>query len=372
MPTLSPVRILRVLVYAALALPIGAAAQTPPLYPSLSGESLLEALALGYSPASTFSYDRARDSLIAVVYREPGDSLRCRYSGLAVYVDPRLDASTAAYNATPRFSTEHLWPQNRGATEGTPAHADLHHLAPVRQSINASRGDDAFGEVPDAEADRWWGPVNGVFSAPPPLAFRDLYGEKRNGSASLMEPPESVKGDLARSMFYVWTVYGPHGGPLARGALDAAFFGQMLPTLLAWSASDPADDSERTRSSTVARWQGTPNPFVVDASLASRAFSGSTPIDAPPQVPVFVLSAPAPNPSFGTVRVTLTLAQPSHVLAVLYDALGREVLVAFDSVASGTVLLSVEAAHLAPGVYLLRAGALDGSAAVSRRFVIFR
>ena len=323
-------------------------------------------------PPPRFSYDRARDSLIAVVYHESGDSLRCRYSGLAVYVDPRLDASTAAYNATPRFSTEHLWPQNRGATEGTPAHADLHHLAPVRQSINASRGDDPFGEVPDAEADRWWGPVNGVLSTPPPLNVRDVYGEKRNGSASLMEPPESVKGDVARSMFYVWTVYGLHGGPLARGALDAAFFDQMLPTLLAWSAADPADTAERTRSSTIARWQGTENPFVVDASLATRAFPAPTAVAAQPPAPAVVLSAPAPNPSFGTVRATLTLAQPTRVLAVVYDALGREALVAFDGVASGTVRLAVDAVRLAPGVYVLRVTALDGSAVLSRPFVVVR
>lgn len=370
MPTLSLA--LHVVACAALALPLSARSQAP-VYLNLSGEPLLEALARGYSPAFTFSYDRARDSLIAVVYHEGGDSLRCRYSGLAVYVDPRLDASTAAYNAAPRFSTEHLWPQNRGATEGTPAHSDLHHLAPVRQSINASRGDDPFGEVPDAEADRWWGPVDGVLSAPPPLAVRDLYGEKRNGSASLMEPPEAVKGDVARALFYVWTVYGPHRGPLARGALSASFFDQMLPTLLVWSAADPADDTERARSSTVARWQGTQNPFVVDPSLAPRAFGTLTPVETPPNVlPALALALPAPNPSFGTVRTALTLDQPTPVLAIVYDALGREALVVFDGVASGTIPLLVDTSRLAPGVYVLRAAALNGSAVASRRFLVAR
>lgn len=360
--------------------PAVAAQPGAPVYPDLSGEPLVGALARGFAPAFTFPYDRARDSLFAVVYAEPapagGDSLRCLYSGVAVYLAPGLDPTTAAYAASPRVSTEHLWPQNRGSTEGTPAHSDLHHLAPAQQSINASRSDVPFGDVPDAEASRWWGPSPGYLTAPPPLATRDLYSEKRNGSSPLMEPRESVEGDVARALFYVWTVYGPHGGPRAQPAIDAAFWTGMLPTLLQWDSDDPADAAERARSVTIAGWQGTQNPFVLDASLAARAFSTATPAEAPAAaLPSLTLSASAPNPSFGggTVRATLMLARPARVAVTVLDALGRTVAIAFDGLAASSAVVAVDAARLAPGVYTLRAVVLDETAeTASRRFVVVR
>ena len=128
---------------------------------------------------------RLVDTLFDAVY----EKVFGLYSGHAVPIDPDLDSTTAAWNSTPRYSTEHLWPENRGATEGTPAHSDMHHLAPVMQSVNSSRSDHPFGEVVDAEADRWWGPDGVTGTAMPPASVRDLYTEKLNVStASLLEP----------------------------------------------------------------------------------------------------------------------------------------------------------------------------------------
>ena len=60
------------------------------------------------------------------------------------------------------------------------------------------------------------------------------------------------------------------------------------------------------------------------------------------------------------------------MLAVVYDALGREALVAFDRLAVGRVEVRVDTTALAPGVYVLRAVAADGSAAQARRFTVAR
>ncbi len=344
---------------------------SPLLFPGRSGDALVEALAVAYAPTATMPYDRARDSLFAVVFSEHapgprGDSLRCVYSGRAVYIDPALDPTTAAYNASPRISTEHLWPQNRGATEGTPAYADLHHLVPSQQTINASRGDDPFGEVPDADAVRWWGPDGTTRLAAPPLAERDLYSEKRNGAQPLLEPREAVEGDVARALFYVWTVYGPHGGPRATTALDGVFWSAMRSTLVAWDAQDPPSDAERTRSSTVARWQGTVNPFVLDASLAGRAFGTPTTTEDVPPAGTLVLSPVAPNPvRTGLVHATLSLAGSARVVVV--DALGRTVTTVFDGLVAGSAEIAVDASRLAPGVYALRVATPSSTAAA--RFV---
>ena len=347
-------------------------ARPEPVLPDLSGGALLDALARDFTPAVTFPYDRSRDSLFAAVYLEragDADSLRCVYSGVAVALDPALDPTTAAYNASPRLSTEHLWPQNRGATSGTAAYADLHHLVPAQQSINASRGDDPFGEVADSDADRWWGPEGGTRATPPPLSVRDSYSEKLNGgAASRMEPREGVEGDVARALFYVYAVYGPAGAD----QLDEAFWTTQRSTLLAWHAADAADDAERARSSRIAGWQGTQNPFVLDATLAGRAFGTPTAADdAAPTSPV-ALSLLAPNPvRGGIVRATLSLAAPAIVRVVVTDALGRTVAVAFDGLATGSLGIEVDADRLAPGVYSLRISGADGPA-VARRFTVTR
>ena len=369
----------------------------------------------------------------------------------------------------PRFSTEHLWPQNRGATEGTPLHSDLHALAPVMQSVNSSRSDHPFGEVPDDDADRWWGPDGATRTAAPPRSPRATSTPRSSTAPTArLEPREAVKGDVARALFYVWTVYGPSGA----NGLDVAFWSLQRETLLAWHQADPADDAERDRTHTVEAHQGTPNPFVLDATLASRAFGmtaigslaagqvgpgaarvewtttaegvtlsfriearldaagtpwttwAETPAIGTPSsyavtaeglapgayrvrlvavasIPVVLgevgvsvggatageqtpevassLTPPAPNPAgHGTVRAHLTLTEPAHVLAVVSDALGREVAVVHDAAAVGTVALAVDASGLAPGVYVLRIAMLraaatgEGGAVLSHRFTVAR
>ncbi len=464
------------LVLAALAGPTAAAQGTgdgPAIYPDLSGDALTTALASTYAPSSTYGYDRARDTLFAAVYKERADdgsstdSLRGFYSGHAIWLDPALDPTTAAWNASPRYSTEHLWPENQGATEGTDAHRDMHHLAPVMQSVNSSRSDHPFGEVVDADADRWWGPDGITRTSMPPASVRDLFTEKLNGTGAILEPRESVAGDVARAMFYVWAVYGPFGAD----QLDAPFWAAQRDVLLDWHAQDPVDPAETERTLTIESHQGTPNPFVLDPTLAARAFGpppvqialasftavqtddgariewstsaeegivafridgrpdvfgapwetwGSTDATGQPSAYVldvaaltvgtyrvgltaldgdgvefalgdigltirastageddpaarpFALAAPAPNPASGVTSATLMLAQPVHVLAVVYDALGREALVAYDALAAGRVVVEVDTTALATGVYVLRAVAVDGSAAQTRRFTVTR
>ena len=464
---------MRSLRHVALLLLAPLAAAQPAIYPDLTGDELVSALASTYAPTSTYPYDRARDTLFAAVHLErlddgtSTDSLRGFYSGHAVWLDPSLDPTTTAWNASPRYSTEHLWPENRGATDGTDAYRDLHHLAPVMQSVNSSRSDHPFGEVVDAEADRWWGPDGQTHTSMPTASVRDLYTEKRNGTTALLEPRESVAGDVARAMFYVWTVYGPNGAD----QLDADFWAAQREVLLDWHEQDPADDAETDRTLIIEGHQGTANPFVLDATLAARAFgpppvqvalasftAEQTPaggriewstsaeagvasfrIDGRPDVfgspwttwgttaatgepsaygldiaalaigayrvglaaldgdgveislgdigltielatadeddpaaQPFALAAPTPNPASSVAIATLTLDRLAHVLAVVYDALGREALVAFDQIAVGRVPIEVDTTRLAPGVYVLRAVAVDGSATASRTFSVAR
>ena len=86
----------------------------------------------------------------------------------------------------------------------------------------------------------------------------------------------------------------------------------------------------------------------------------------------YALSAPSPNPTGAQARLTLAVDAAQSVAAVVFDATGRQVAVAF----SGTVApgapgeISVDLAALPPGVYVVRVS--GETFAASRRLVVAR
>ena len=93
--------------------------------------------------------------------------------------------------------------------------------------------------------------------------------------------------------------------------------------------------------------------------------------DAAPEADAFALSAPAPNPTRGTARLTLVLPEASHVVVRVFSVLGQEVARPVDGDApAGTLAVSVATGALAAGVYVVRAEAtVGGRAAVETRRV---
>ena len=85
----------------------------------------------------------------------------------------------------------------------------------------------------------------------------------------------------------------------------------------------------------------------------------------------FALSAPAPNPTRGAVRLALYVPEASHVAVRVFNVLGQEVARPVDGPqAAGTLAVTVETSALAAGVYVVRAEAtVGGRAAVETRRV---
>lgn len=238
------------------------------LFPGQTGHDLIQALQASYTPDQVYSYDTARDTLFARIRIETNDSLRCVYTGRALQLDRTQDPTTYAFTSDLRISTEHSWPQSRGATEGTTGHSDMHHLYPVLQDVNSSRSNYPFATIADVDAEAWYGP-GGTLSSIPAIQIH-AYSKKDNaGSASAFEPRDDHKGDVARALFYFAAIHQAHA--------DWSWFQPQWPTLLTWHESDPVSDLERARSDAIALHQGNLNPFIVDPTLATRAFDGYTP-----------------------------------------------------------------------------------------------
>ena len=242
--------------------------------PGQNGDALVQALQADYTPEQTLGYDRARDLLFAYEMRTAGH-LRDPYTGYELVLPAGLDPSKAA--ADLGVNTEHVWPQSKGARQ-EPLRSDMHHLYPVRDNVNSSRGNLPYGEVPDAQADAWY--TLDASQSNTPGSNAERWSER---GAGRWEPRHDAKGDVARAVFYVWAIYGPS----TRASGGRAFWSEMQSTLLDWHRSDPTDAAEANRSSWIATQQGAPNPFILDPTLADRAFGrgASAPSTAAPGAP---------------------------------------------------------------------------------------
>ena len=233
------------------------------LYPGLQGEALLQAIQAAYTPQRLLGYGEARDVMYGKI-DNLRDSVTGFYTGYRLYLPPGEDPSQSLYRdgSADGINCEHVWPRSKGAKSGNPK-SDMHHLFPTRVAVNAARGNSPFAEIPDEQSEYWYAATTELRSVPAEDidAFSESTGE-------LFEPRESVKGDVARAMFYFYTIY-------RREALqaDPLFFQQQRATLLLWNRLDPPSPQELSRTQAIARYQdGIPNPFVLDPTLADRLY----------------------------------------------------------------------------------------------------
>jgi endonuclease I len=328
------------------------------VFPGLSGNELLDSVASHYRPTTVLDYANSRDTLYSRVLAIDDDSVRCIYSGHTLYLDPTQDPTQFVYQngGSNGMNAEHAYPQSKGAADGN-ARSDMHHLYPVRILVNEARGDFPYAEIPDAQTQKWF-MGNQVQTSIPTVNIQG-YAELKTG---VFEPRESAKGDLARSVFYFYTMYRAQAN-----LADPNYFELQRPTLCQWAQQDPADSIELRKTWRIAPYQeGKPNPFVIDCTLASRCWCpGVLPnclvgTDAP------VLTNGAklmvwPNPANDLLNFEFELDGP--VTIRLLDVLGSLVMPVDIGIGSG----SFSVKNLPGGLYILEISAENS---VARKMVL--
>lgn len=157
------------------------------------------------------------------------------------------------------YNREHSFPKS-WFNDATPMYTDLFHLYPSDGYVNGKRSNYPFGEVGSAS----YTSNNG---------FCKLGNSSFPGySGVVFEPTDSMKGDFARTYFYMVTAYDDK----VAGWSSEHLAGNKYPALndwsiamfLKWSSQDPVGPRERARNEAVYGIQHNRNPFIDHPELA--------------------------------------------------------------------------------------------------------
>jgi endonuclease I len=147
------------------------------------------------------------------------------------------------------WNREHVWPQSLMAleTSNSSRHkgADLQNLKPANPSDNSSRGNKYYGET---------------------------------ATSKTYLPPANVRGDLARILFYMTTMYPELTLVNVNEGADVVTY-QMaqLNVLVKWHVLDPVDAFEMNRNDVIYSYQNNRNPYIDHPELVCRVWQNATP-----------------------------------------------------------------------------------------------
>ncbi|EPZ50931.1 nuclease, EndA/NucM family [Bacteriovorax sp. BAL6_X] len=143
------------------------------------------------------------------------------------------------------MNCEHSWPQSRfnPRENRNTQKNDLHHLFPANSRANSSRSNHPFGEV------------NGRVVNSNCQVSHIGEVDYANETTTSFEPPEEIRGNIARALFYFSTRYNL--------PIDEAqeFY------LRKWHNDDPVDAFEEQINNRIFEIQNSRNPFIDDETL---------------------------------------------------------------------------------------------------------
>lgn len=161
------------------------------------------------------------------------------------------------------WNREHVWPRSlsNGNWEGSNgpgkqyAGTDILHVRPTWYDTNSARGSIKYGDANKTNAQKYQG-----------MTYAYISG-------NYFEPIDSVKGDVARILMYVWTAYYDYykdNGLVVTKAIES------YDVLLKWHTMDAPDALEGSRNNfSESSDQKNRNPFVDHPEYAWQIFGDS-------------------------------------------------------------------------------------------------
>lgn len=170
-------------------------------------------------------------------------------------LEKRKRASGANQAKSNHWNREHIWPQSYGLKR-TMARFDLHNIVPADRTVNTSRGNKYFDSGGSIHSECL---------------------ECRTDSDS-WEPPDVVKGDVARIMFYMDFRYDGHDESgtddlIVSNSSSSRNEVRGLESLKLWHCSDPVSSHEIDKNTSIYSIQKNRNPFIDRPELAQYLFN---------------------------------------------------------------------------------------------------
>ena len=215
------------------------------------------------------------------------------------------------------WNREHCWPNSLGIDDAMPAYSDLFNLRACGEPANSDRANLYYDEstVGAGGYEKPTGPTAALCS-------QDFDS---------WEPPDEVKGDLARAMFYMDIRYEGGGSEPNLTLTDNvtlistsnANMGR-LSTLLLWNFLDPVSPAERTRAEGVYSFQDNRNPFIDHPEWVEAVYGEVFKLAASYTSTTLTLSWPAIVPAdLGFIEVSTDLVTWTKATLTIVDASGR-------------------------------------------------
>lgn len=257
--------------------PPSAVATFPPAYPqtvteyyssidpAAKGDALKLQLQQLISPHRVLTYDQVWDAFPSVDIYLPGypcDSNSSHipdiYSSYCWAPEKNLATGGECGNYKKEgdcYNREHIWPKSwfGGFDYGDNAQTDLFELWPSDGYVNGLRGDLPLGSV-DVKT-LTYNSTNGCMIGT--CAAGSSYGK-------CFEVTSKLKGDVARSYFYLSTAYWNSWECCDEVAVDGSDMKSwMEDEMRNWHKLDPVDDNEVQRNNVIYnKFQGNRNPFI--------------------------------------------------------------------------------------------------------------
>ena len=199
---------------------------------------------------------KLRERMVSGWHGASYDNLKTTFK----YTDAYNGSSSSVYcfysnTSVTSWNREHVWPQSKGSftTESNSAGSDVLHLRPTDNKANSTRSSLPYGEVTG-------GTYQTVYTSAGKVA--GYY------SPAFYEPLDSVKGDVARTLLYVYTRWEE------RNLTDVIASTDLL---LKWCEEDPVDEYEMKRNDICQEICGSRNIYVDYPEYCWRVFGKTIP-----------------------------------------------------------------------------------------------
>ncbi len=301
--------------------------------------------------------------------------VNCEYSGQFVqYLSP-FDFTAQNMSREHTFVSSWMPTFGKQAHEDRTAYSDLHNLHLVNQTdVNSPKGNLAYDEV-----------VSGANSFLLSTVGNNAAGTK------VYEPQDSIKGDIARAVFYMSTCYHNKANK-ASGVADATnswawkdlvipgSFGnpdvalsvaQSQNLLKLWSEIDPVSNNEIARNEYVFSVQNNRNPFIDNPTWSCYIDFNTMNYIAAPAAPCSNTSVGIgaventialvayPNPAADVINIATTEKLDANSMINVYDIMGK--VITNITWETSTTTARVDVSALPQGSYIVEVKTANGT-----------